>query len=105
MKPNDVVKHFVINQLSGFRQYSADAVLVRKIGTVPNYWEFQIMTGQNAGMIIRDFIYEEDQEIQKPKLTVIEGGAANRIKANEEFERNYFKGVFEKTKHLFEDNK
>jgi hypothetical protein len=74
MNSGDTVKHFVINQISGFRQYSADVQLISKVGTVPNFWKFQIITGQHAGKIINDFVYEEDQDAVRPKLTVIEGG-------------------------------
>lgn len=105
MKNGDIVKHFVINQISGFRQYSADVKLISKVGTVPNFWKFEIMNGQNTGKIINGFIYEEDQDTPKLQLTVIEGGEAARIKAREEFERQYYKDVFERTEHLFKDNK
>lgn len=85
MKPGDIVKHFQINQRNGFREYNSNVKLIEKVGTVPNFWKFQMVGGQDSGRIINGFVYDEDQEPQKPKLTVIRGGK----EASDEFNRNY----------------
>ena len=71
MKPGDTVKRFIINQISGFRQYSSLVKLIEPVGTVPNFWRFEILTGQFKGHIIKDFIYTEDQD-EQPILRIVE---------------------------------
>lgn len=75
MKAGDVAKRYIINQRTGLRALGAPVLLLRRVGTVPDFWEFQILGGVQKGMVLRDFVYEEDQEqIQKPQLTVLKGG-------------------------------
>lgn len=83
MKVGDRVKYFQKNQKHGLREHVANVVLIAPVGTVENFWEFQVLQwwgvqyfkGNAVGAILKGFVYQEDQDDrQKPELRVIDGG-------------------------------
>jgi hypothetical protein len=75
MKSNDIVKYFQPDNRTGLRIFNHVVRLIRPVGTVPNFWEFQIIDGQYNGQIRKGFVYKEDQEDDmRKRFTVIEGG-------------------------------
>ena len=74
MKIGDEVQWIFINQRTGLREFAAPVRLLNKVGTVPNFWQFVVLAGTRTGQVLRDMIYEEDQDHLKPKLEVIQGG-------------------------------
>jgi hypothetical protein len=116
MKPGDVVMWRTRQTTTGFPVDMGAYQLRQQIGTIENYWLMQEQSGQFEfkGRCVKAFAYEEDLLYvldeatntltavpAKPKLTVIQGGADAREKAEKAFNKEYFRRVFENTKHLF----
>lgn len=57
MKPGDIVDPKARSTPSGFPVSWGPAKLIRKIGTVPNFWEFQLLAD---GKVMRGMVHEED---------------------------------------------
>jgi hypothetical protein len=72
-RPGDVVEIFDSRTEDGHRAYQGQAMVIRKLGDVPDLYEVKML---GSGHKSRCFVYDNEQpgSMEKPNLRIIRGG-------------------------------
>jgi hypothetical protein len=78
MKVGDQIHIISTETPTGLPLYMGEGRLVRKVGTIPDFWEVEYLEGPSAGSHKNIFVHPEDQEPQTQSLPLIALGSEDQ---------------------------